>query len=1456
MLFRPFTVKKGPYNKMKKKTLRALSAFLAMIMVVLMIPLQTTIVTAQSITSVEDMGKLGYGFNMLGDEYLSSTSVRLPIFKSVEGVNADYASDSYTTTNFTYISSMAAYIENESKKWNASVDINARMMLVALDIKAKFGMASTTSSSGSIDSEMAIIQVLARRGKYEMVIGDTQIKRLWNQDENNNFTTLDEDFVEALLNYSPEEFFALYGTHIITAYSAGGEAYASYQGSDLTSTSSSSNEWSVDATAQLSTRVVLDAKAGFDMVSSAGSSNTISGTVKQTSTKVTGGTGFSLENILSGGEEVINTWLSSLNKDTIQILNDDKLKLLPVWELLYQEEYQNRKTALEEYFNENVDSQYADFYSEYIYNPKGAADYSGYTFIQTAEELAAIADNLNGNYVLLNNIDLGGEEWAPIGTPEAPFTGILDGNGNTVSGLCVTKTTSGVAGLVGYNRGKVRNLTVKGEIDADATGSENDVAYIGGIVGYNAGEVMNCCNLVSVNGSIEIPNKVYVSNSPDDHPIDKIWFDTHKAEIENAIAEAEVKADAVIEVTDAPIKLVGDGNSHEIKIKDATSPAIIILENASFTGKIYNVDDNEREVCIISLGAENIIRGVTDAPAISLPNASLYIYGDADLSLYGGNGADGADGVAEGADGNPGADGKNAIVATDITVSIDAKLTLVGGNGGNGGKGSQGKQGVGGASGVIGATDGRTGGVGGKGGDGGEGGDGVSAIAQSTVLEILSGSVVVQNGTGGNGGEGGKGGKGGTGGYTNVITGVGGRGGTGGKGGTGGTPGVGYYQAPQGAVLFGGAQMIVINGKVGEAGQGGEGGDGGDGGFSEGWATGNSHGPGSPGEKGNPAMKPIAPENTENTNTLTQNAVFAGGVAGYNQGSVLLSKNEAHVSVYKAESVVGISAYAGGIAGYNGGKIEKAMSDGSVEAYAVTHSTAHYADAYASAIAFKAANAEMTSYKGSDALSAVAISPSGLANEKVSDAADIADGTEETPFEPIENEIETYWNNSKLTIESVGKTAYFVGDELDKASVRLSYGGEALSTYTVRYNFYSAGITVVTLLYDDGVTEYVRMLPVSVEVPVPVSLEMCDTPKMEFIKGEEFSTAGLSVRLNYNNGDSKKIPVGALVINEANTAVLGEQEVVVSYTLEDGVSTLSFSYTVTVSSLEANIVGVELLNEPYKTTYIEGEAINADGLILSVLWSDGRRTSVTDADEELSFVYDFTYAGEKTVLVKYRNFSDSFSCRVCTEEEYLEQITGVKVGSVSGCVGKTVKVNISLQNNVGILAAALSVHYDDTALTLVSAEAGEALSTLSYTAPGMFASPSTFAWDGVAEADATNGTLLTLTFEISEEATVGKTYEISVSYENGNIFGEDFENVELAVMDGGITVRDYTPGDLSGDGNVNMADVVSLRRHIVGGYTQSINLSAADVNGDGNVNMADVVSLRRYVVGGYGVVLH
>ncbi|HCT93160.1 MAG TPA: hypothetical protein DF613_17505 [Lachnospiraceae bacterium] len=137
--------------------------------------------------------------------------------------------------------------------------------------------------------------------------------------------------------------------------------------------------------------------------------------------------------------------------------------------------------------------------------------------IETAEDLAAIKNNLYGSYVLMNDIDLSEYgEWTPIGVTSATaFHGKLDGQGHKITGMKVSvsftsatlKTPSYVAGLFGVCDGaEIKNIffensdvsikTTSGyRYDAGAITSEYSV-YAGTVAGYvkNRTVIYNCCS--------------------------------------------------------------------------------------------------------------------------------------------------------------------------------------------------------------------------------------------------------------------------------------------------------------------------------------------------------------------------------------------------------------------------------------------------------------------------------------------------------------------------------------------------------------------------------------------------------------------------------------------------------------------------------------------------------------------------------------------------------------------------------------------------------------------------------------------------------------------------------------------------------------------------------------------------------------------------------------------------
>lgn len=199
----------------------------------------------------------------------------------------------------------------------------------------------------------------------------------------------------------------------------------------------------------------------------------------------------------------------------------------------------------------------------------------------------------------------------------------------------------------------------------------------------------------------------------------------------------------------------------------------------------------------------------------------------------------------------------------------------------------------------------------------------------------------------------------------------------------------------------------------------------------------------------------------------------------------------------------------------------------------------------------------------------------------------------------------------------------------------------------------------------------------------------------------------------------------------------------------------------------------------------------------------------------------------------------------------------VTVESVNAVPGSNVEVNINVKNNPGILAANFTVTYDK-GLTLIDSKSGDAFSALSMTKPENYNSPCKFGWDAleIADEDIKDGTILTLTFSVDKGVSANSKLNVKLSYQNGNIIDSDLNDIPVTINNGSVTIIDYIPGDINGDGTIDLKDVTLVRR-LVTGYSVTANKLAADVNGDGEITMKDVVLIRRYVVDaeGYGVTL-
>ena len=114
-----------------------------------------------------------------------------------------------------------------------------------------------------------------------------------------------------------------------------------------------------------------------------------------------------------------------------------------------------------------------------------------------------------------------------------------------------------------------------------------------------------------------------------------------------------------------------------------------------------------------------------------------------------------------------------------------------------------------------------------------------------------------------------------------------------------------------------------------------------------------------------------------------------------------------------------------------------------------------------------------------------------------------------------------------------------------------------------------------------------------------------------------------------------------------------------------------------------------------------------------------------------------------------------------------------------------------------------------------------------------------------------NGNIVILTFEILEDAPLGKTpISVSYDYDDFDIYDVNGEKVAFATQNGTVDVATVLLGDVNGDGIVNNYDRLLLTRWLAKwpeALEKGIIEAAADVNCDGKVNNLDRLILTRHL---------
>lgn len=427
------------------------------------------------------------------------------------------------------------------------------------------------------------------------------------------------------------------------------------------------------------------------------------------------------------------------------------------------------------------------------------------------------------------------------------------------------------------------------------------------------------------------------------------------------------------------------------------------------------------------------------------------------------------------------------------------------------------------------------------------------------------------------------------------------------------------------------------------------------------------------------------------------------------------------------------------------------------------------------------------------------------------------------------------WDRS-LTIESLPtETAFYYGEPIDLSGLTLLYMDE-YGTQTYVTDSFDCDMQIITTIGMQTATVSYAGLSVTIDLTGlawerALTIENLPT-KETYFYGEPIDLAGLTLLYSDEYGAQTTVTDGYSCYTMF-VDTFGVQNITVWY------GDMSVSFDVTGLPWERTL---SVQTPPDSTEIFIGEEFDTTGL--SLLYTDeyGDALVVT---EGFTFVSEpFTQTGLQTVEVFYGDMSVLVEVNVLARGMFI-------VGSAAGHPGETVRVPVQIAYNPGIITAMLHLTYDTDVLELQGVENGEIFADDFFTPGGSFGDiPYTVHWmDAHARTPYTqNGTLVTYVFRVRTDAPIGET-TVSVSYEPDSTFNVDLDNVDFTVRDGAATIA-RTPGDVNGDGVVNLKDVVLLHRFLAD-WNVTISAANADVDADNQLTLQDGVRIMRVLAGGY-----
>ncbi len=427
-----------------------------------------------------------------------------------------------------------------------------------------------------------------------------------------------------------------------------------------------------------------------------------------------------------------------------------------------------------------------------------------------------------------------------------------------------------------------------------------------------------------------------------------------------------------------------------------------------------------------------------------------------------------------------------------------------------------------------------------------------------------------------------------------------------------------------------------------------------------------------------------------------------------------------------------------------------------------------------------------------------------------------------------------------VSIYSEPQTKFYAGDtmNIDGLSIKCIYNNgsskilwydSSNSNFKIRIDGYSyneiptissTGMKNVTVYYEENGIRVFDTYTIDVLAVGIDEIQIARYPlKTNYKTTDNLSTDGLEIKAIYNNGRSEDVSLeNCSYIYDFSS--FGPSSVTVWY---------NGHYTVFSVNVQPPQY-IEIISQPNKTEYEVGETVDLSGLVVGAYYQDGTVSEISDYEIDVPVL---DKAGVKIVTISYQGRTANISINV-NEVDYTDK-SHISIGSKQARAGETVTIELAMANVPEMSSMMMTDFvYDNTALELVNGE---------WAVEGALAD-----WDidkgavlVFSQNTDINGVIFKLTFKVKDGAETG-FYEIGlITQVKQTVNGNDIL-IDVGIIDGGIKIIDVILGDINEDGNVNSADVIHLLWYTFLPERYPITQNA-DFNNDGKISSADVIYL-------------